>query len=114
MKRDDERIKQLFERSFPAPSEEQTEAACGRVLQRLESLSEGETNVMPAPPPSAPRARIWLAVFGAAAAFAVLALLATPFVRGLLWPAHVYATVLEGSIDQLDGGKILRTNGTTG
>lgn len=115
MNRDEQRIKRIFDKSFPVASQEQTASSCERVLQRLGSLPEDQTDIIPASRVSAPPARSWrFAMFGAAAAFAVLALAAIPFVKGLLWPAHVYATVLEGTVEQLDGGRTLRTNAGTG
>jgi ferric-dicitrate binding protein FerR (iron transport regulator) len=115
MKRDEHHVKQVFDRSFPVASTEQTESACERVLQRLNSLPEDRLEILPALAPAVRPKPAWhFAVIGASAVFALAALLAIPFIRGLVWPPRVYATILDGAVDQADGGKTLRTNGAAG
>ena len=36
--------------------------------------------------------------------------MAFPVIRGVIWPQNVYAKVLDGSVERLNGGKTLRTS----
>jgi uncharacterized protein (TIGR03435 family) len=114
MNREEQNVARWLKKSLP--STEETKSAGKRVFDRLLSAEAQETRThSPYPRAENRSASVWrFAVIGALAVFAVLALAATPFVRGLLWPANVYATVLEGAVDQLDGGRILRTGGNAG
>jgi len=115
MRRDEQRIKDIFHRSLPEPSAEQTESGCERVFQRLSSLAADPMDAAGPSSAALPPRRIWRwAMIGAAAALAALAFLALPFLSGWIWPAHVYATVLEGAVEHDDDGRTLRTNASGG
>src|SRR5207249_1134842 len=106
-------IKEIFDQSFPAPSQEQKESSCERVLHRLNSAHDSseefaaESDFVWTNRPSWRSASIWTV-----AAFAVLVLLSIAFVRTFISPADVYAIAetVEGSLDQLAGGQFRTVN----
>src|SRR5688572_25436768 len=133
MKQIEQRIKEIFDEALPAPSRQQTEATCERVLYRLKSATAGSVmTVQPAAMDSA--SRWWQAApIRVAAVVAVpllLVLFSIPFIRTSVSPGNVYAVVeaVDGSLyrltdgkattvsagERIDRGEILRTNGGAG
>lgn len=113
MRRDDEGIKEVFEQSFFPASEEQMETGCEHVWRRLRFLPNVEGGRAAAQAPHADRT--WrISILVPVMAFTVLVLLVVPLIRGVIWPKNVYAKVLDGSVELLNGGNTLRTNSDTG
>jgi uncharacterized protein (TIGR03435 family) len=104
MKERDKEMKAVFDQSFPVPSQEQTDATCERVFERLNSADvefAGEgTNL----------SRPWWRLTSlrvVAAAFVGIAVLALPFVKTVLMPESAYATaeLSEGMVYRVSEGK---------
>src|SRR5690242_13735597 len=113
MRRNDERIKELFKQSFfPVPAE-QMETGCERVWQRLRFLPKAEGGRTAAE--TLQPAHTWrLSILVPVMAFTVLILVIIPLIREVIWPQNVYARILDGSVERLNGGKTLRTNNASG
>jgi uncharacterized protein (TIGR03435 family) len=115
MRRDEKSIREIFDRSFPVASEEQTDLACERVLNRV-NASVVDSSVETAAEADRPyHPRPWwriVAVGAAAAAFAAIAFVVFPYVRPGVSTDGVYGTVDngDGSHYRLTAGKMLRTN----
>jgi uncharacterized protein (TIGR03435 family) len=111
MKRDEQNIKEIFDRSFPSPTQAEVESTCDRVLNRLmDGGADGlqETIVDPVQPV---RSRWQITPIGIAAAIAVLAVFSIPFLRTVVLNRSIYAIVEneDGSQYRLAAGKVVRT-----
>jgi uncharacterized protein (TIGR03435 family) len=115
MRRDDQRLTEILDSAFPAASDEQVESGCERVWQQLSDVtSDSDENSQAFTATTHPLSTWRVSRIVPAVAFAALVLLAFALIRGLIWHHEDYATVLEGSVDRLDGGKTLRTNDPAG
>jgi ferric-dicitrate binding protein FerR (iron transport regulator) len=113
MRRDDQRIKKIFEQSFIRADAGQMDTSCERVWQRLSFLKIAQVDPAATEAPHTTRTwRVFVAV--PAIAFAAMVLLMFPVIREMIWPQNVYAKVLDGSVERLNGGKTLRTGNGSG
>src|SRR5437868_8198934 len=95
MKRNEPDLREIFDRSFPMPSREQTDAGCASVLKQLNLAAENPAEIAVTPSPVTILSPRWwqLAPLRVAMALAGVLILALPFMKSLVFPEPVYSTV---------------------